>query len=114
MLAIGIVAGISGGLFGIGGGIVIVPALIWTMGFSQKQAQGTSLVALLAPVGLLGLLNYYRDGYADLRAGAWIAVGFLGGAMLGSKLALSLDESLLRRAFALFLVCTAAQLWFRK
>jgi hypothetical protein len=109
---IGIVAGVVGGIFGIGGGVVILPALIFFKGYGQKMAQGTSLVALLAPVGLLGLMNYYKAGNADLKGGAWIAAGFFGGAYLGSKFALGLDEGLLRRGFAVFLVLVAIQLWF--
>lgn len=111
---IGIVAGIGGGFFGIGGGIIIVPAMVFLLGFDQKMAQGTSLVALLAPVGLLGLINYYQEGKADLAAGAWIAVFFFGGAWLGSKLSLGLDEVVLRKSFALFLVLIAAQMFFKK
>jgi uncharacterized membrane protein YfcA len=113
-LLIGIVAGVMGGLFGIGGGIVIVPLLITLFGFSQLRAQGTSLVALLAPVGLLGLMNYYRSGNADLVKGAWIAGGFVVGAFLGSKIAVGLDDLLMRRIFAGFLVLVAVYLFFKK
>jgi uncharacterized protein len=113
-LLIGVVAGISGGFFGIGGGIIIVPALIYLMGYTQKMAQGTSLVALLAPVGLLGLINYYKAGNANIVGGAWMAAGFFFGAFFGSKIALGLDEVLLRRIFAAFLVIVAVQLVLRK
>ncbi len=112
-VVIGIIAGIVGGIFGIGGGVVILPALIFFKGYSQKMAQGTSLVALLAPVGLLGLINYYKDNNADLRGGGLIAAGFFGGAFFGSKFALGLDENVLRRAFAVFLVLMAIQLWIK-
>lgn len=111
---IGIVSGIGGGFFGIGGGVIIVPAMVFLLGFDQKMAQGTSLVALLAPVGLLGLLNYYHEGKANLVAGAWIAAFFFGGAWLGSKLALDVNELLLRRGFAVFLVLIATQMFFKK
>lgn len=114
LLVIGVVAGIAGGIFGIGGGILIVPALIAFLGYGQKMAQGTSLVALLAPVGLLGLMNYYRAGQTNLTAGAWIAGGFLFGAFLGSRIALDLDEALLRKIFAVFLVAVAVHLFLRK
>lgn len=113
-LLIGVGAGIVGGFFGIGGGVVILPALIFLKGFSQKMAQGTSLVALIAPVGLLGLINYYKDKQVDLQAGGWIALGFFGGGYLGSKIALNLDENLLRKGFAVFLVLIAVQLFFKK
>ena len=111
-LTIGGFAGILGGLFGIGGGILIVPALIFVAGYSQQRAQGTSLVALIAPVGLLGLIEYYRRGDADLKVGSLIAVGFLFGALGGAKLAVQLDEIVLRRGFAALLVVVAAYLVF--
>ncbi|HRF60906.1 MAG TPA: sulfite exporter TauE/SafE family protein [Fimbriimonadaceae bacterium] len=113
-IIIGLAAGVLGGLFGIGGGIIIVPALGLAFGFSQHKAQGTSLVALLAPVGLLALMNYYREGNADLVKGAWIAAAFFVGAFLGSKIALGLDEVMMRRGFALFLVAVAAYMFFKK
>jgi uncharacterized membrane protein YfcA len=114
LLLIGLVAGISGGFFGIGGGIIIVPVLVWLMGYKQKMAQGTSLVALLAPVGILGLMNYYKSGNANLVAGAWIAAGFFGGAFLGSKVAVDLNEVVMRRSFGAFLVLVGVQMFFRK
>lgn len=110
---IGAVAGVAGGFFGIGGGVIIVPAMILFLGFDQKMAQGTSLVALLAPVGLLGLLNYYHDGKANLVAGAWIAAFFFIGAYFGSKIALGVDEVLLRRLFSVFLMLVALQMFFK-
>lgn len=113
-LLIGVFAGIVGGFFGIGGGVVILPALMYFKGFSQKMAQGTSLVALIAPVGILGLINYYKENQVDLAAGGWIAFGFLGGAFLGSKVALNLDENMLRKGFAIFLVLVGIQLFFKK
>lgn len=112
LVLIGIVAGVAGGLFGIGGGIIIVPILVFALGYGQKLAQGTSLVALLMPVGILGLMNYYRAGQANLVAGAWIALGFLAGAFLGSKIALGLDEVTMKRTFAFFLACVALYMWF--
>lgn len=111
---LGLVAGAMGGLFGIGGGIVIVPALVLAAGFSQQMAQGTSMVALLAPVGIFGLLNYYRNDNADLFRGGLIALGFLAGAYFGSKLALSLDEALMRRLFSILLMVVGAYMFFRK
>ena len=111
---IGTAAGISGGFFGIGGGIIIVPAMVFLLGFDQKMAQGTSLVALLAPVGLLGLINYYQQDKANLVAGAWIAAFFFGGAWIGSKWALGIDEVVLRRSFAVLLVVLATQMFFKK
>lgn len=113
-LIIGAVAGVTGGLFGIGGGIIIVPALIAACQFSQQKAQGTSLVALVAPVGILGLIEYYKRGEADLKMGAIIALGFIFGSLGGAKLAVNLDEAVMRKSFAVFLVAVAVWLFTRK
>jgi uncharacterized membrane protein YfcA len=116
LLSIGVGAGVAGGLFGIGGGIIVIPALMLLLPGSfptQHKAQGTSLVALLAPVGLLALMKYYREGNADLVAGAWIAGGFLGGAYFGSLIAFSTNDQVLRKVFAVFLGGVAVYLFFR-
>jgi len=114
LILLGVVAGVAGGMFGIGGGIIIVPALILLFGYTQHKAQGTSLVALLAPVGALGLMNYYRENNADLVSGAWIALGFFGGAFLGSRIALGLDPDVMRKTFAVFLVVVGIYMFVRK
>ncbi|MCW5938006.1 MAG: sulfite exporter TauE/SafE family protein [Fimbriimonadaceae bacterium] len=113
LVVTGLAAGVLGGLFGIGGGVVIVPALVFFLGFSQHKAQGTSLVALLAPVGALAVWNYWREGQADIAKGAVIAVAFLAGGWLGSKLALGLDETTMKRAFSVFLVVLGVYSFFR-
>ena len=113
-LLIGGLAGLLGGTFGIGGGILIVPAVVMGFGFTQKKAQGTSLVALLAPVGILALIEYYKRGDADLKIGGFIAIGFLFGALGGSRFALSIDEVVMRRGFAFFLIAVAIWLMFGK
>ncbi len=111
---IGLLAGILGGIFGIGGGILIVPALIYVFGFTQLRAQGTSLVALLAPVGLFGLMEYYKKGEADFKVGGMIALGFLLGAFFGSKFALNLPEVAMRKGFACFLIAVGILMFVRK
>lgn len=111
---IGLFAGVLGGVFGIGGGIVIIPALVAFLGFAQHKAQGTSLVALLLPVGLLGVMNYYRAGNADVKTGLLIGLGFFAGAFAGSKLALGFSDLVMRRSFAAFLVLLGIWLFFRK
>jgi uncharacterized membrane protein YfcA len=113
-LFIGGLAGVLGGTFGIGGGILIVPALVFAFGFSQQKSQGTSLVALLAPVGILALIEYTKRGDVDFKVGAIIALGFLFGGLVGSRLALGLDEVTMRRSFAVFLTLIAAWLVFGK
>ncbi|NTV47975.1 MAG: TSUP family transporter [Chlorobiales bacterium] len=114
MLLIGTAAGVLSGLFGIGGGLIIVPALVW-LGFTQHAASGTSLVALLLPVGLLGVLQYYQSGLISIdnvKFGLFIALGLFVGAFFGSKISVSISETLLRKSFALLLGFTAVRLWF--
>jgi uncharacterized membrane protein YfcA len=110
-LAIGVAAGLLAGLFGIGGGVVIVPALILVAKMRPEAATGTSLAALLLPVGALGAWQYYRSGFVDLRSAVWVALGLFLGAWLGAHLALKLPARDLQRAFAVFLVFVAGHLW---
>ena len=102
--AIGLLAGVLSGMFGIGGGIVIVPLLILVVGFTATQAAGTSLAALLLPVGALGALEYWRAGQIDLRLAAVLAVSLLLGAYLGARLGISLPVEVVQRAFGVLLV----------
>jgi hypothetical protein len=111
-LAIGLSAGILAGMFGIGGGVVIVPALILFAKMLPEKATGTSLAALLLPVGALGAWHYYRSDFVDLRAAAWIALGLFVGAWFGSDIALRLPARDLQRAFAVFLVGVAVHMWW--
>lgn len=107
---IGLVGGILSGLFGIGGGLVIVPGLILLAGFPIAKAAGTSLAALLLPVGLFGALEYYRAGQVDIRAAAIIAFGLLVGAYVGARIGTSLDPVVAQRAFGVFLLIVGARL----
>lgn len=100
---IGLLAGVLSGLFGIGGGIVIVPLLL-LIGLTITQAAGTSLAALLLPVGALGAWEYWKGGYVDLRLAAVLAVGLLLGAYLGARLGISLPVEVVQRAFGVLLV----------
>jgi hypothetical protein len=111
-LVIGIVAGLLSGLFGIGGGVVIVPALLMVARMKPETAIGTSLGALLLPVGALGAWHYYRHGYVEVQPALWIALGLASGAWLGAHLALNLPPRDLQRAFAVFLVFIAVHLWW--
>lgn len=110
-LAIGLGAGVLSGLFGVGGGVLIVPALVFLRGMTPHAAVGTSLGALLLPVGILGALAYYRSGNLDFRASLLIALGLFLGAWFGARLALSLSPVHLTRAFAVFLVLVAVRMW---
>lgn len=110
LFIIGLVAGIMSGLVGIGGGIVIVPALIYFLGFSQYEAQGTTLGLLLLPIGILAVLNYYQKGYVDVKVVGIMAIAFVLGGWLGSKLSLSISEVALKRIFAILLFYTAIKM----
>lgn len=106
LLLIGLLAGILSGLVGVGGGIIVVPALIFFVGFTQKEAQGTSLGLLLLPIGILAVLNYYNKGLIDVKVVGAMAVGFLLGGFLGSKLALAISEDAVKKIFAVVLFYT--------
>jgi len=112
LVIIGIAAGILGGMVGVGGGIVIVPALVFFLGFSQKMAQGTSLGILLLPVGLFGVMQYYKEGYVDMKVVLIISAGFLLGSLFGSKLALSLPQDAVKKIFAVLLIIVAIKMLF--
>ena len=111
-LGTGILAGILSGLVGIGGGVVIVPSLVYFSGFNQKMAQGTSLAVLLPPSGALAFWQYYRTGHVDLRMAALIFLGLLLGGWLGGAWAQHLSNEVLRKGFAAFLILIALNMWF--
>ncbi len=128
IIIIGLAAGILSGLVGIGGGIIMVPALIFLMNYNQHQAQGTSLAVLTLPVVILGFLTYYHEckkmgAPIDLKVVVLLAFGFVVGALAGSKLAVKVDKELLKKIFAVVLFYTAIRLlswdalviqWFKK
>ena len=112
LLIIGICAGMLSGLVGVGGGIIIVPALVFFLAFSQKEAQGTSLGILLLPVGILGVIQYYKQGYVDVRVVLLVSLGFLVGNYLGSKFSLALPERTLKKIFAVMMIIIAVKMIF--
>ncbi len=113
MVALGLVAGVLSGLFGIGGGVIIVPALVAVARLPMQTAIGTSLAALLLPVGILGVREYWKGGHVDVSAAGLIAAGLVVGAWGGARWALSINPATLQRAFAVFLVVMAVRLWVR-
>jgi hypothetical protein len=104
LLLIGIVSGVLSGFFGIGGGVVIVPALVYLIGFTQHKATGTSLAVLLPPVGLAAVIEYYRRGNVDLKVALVVAIGLLAGAWVGAHFANKISGPSLRLAFGIFVV----------
>ena len=111
-VAIGLGAGVLSGVFGIGGSVVIVPALLLIAHMEPQTATGTSLGALLLPVGALGAWSYYRRGHLNVAAALAIALGLFVGAYFGARLAQGMAPGVLRRAFAVFLVAVAARIWW--
>jgi uncharacterized protein len=112
VIVVGIAAGMLGGMVGVGGGLIIVPALVYLMGFSQKTAQGTSLGLIMLPVGILGVLQYYKQGHVDFRVVGLLAVGFLIGSYFGSKVALRLPQDTVKKIFAVFMIIMAIKMLF--
>jgi uncharacterized membrane protein YfcA len=114
LVVIGLIAGFLSGILGVGGGVVMVPLMILLLGFSQHQAQGTSLAVLAVPVTLAAAYNYYQDGSLNWRYALVMALMFVIGGYLGSKLAISLDEKVLKRIFGIVLVVLGFRMIFVK
>ncbi len=112
LILVGVCAGLLSGFVGVGGGIIIVPAMIYFLHLTQKDAQGVSLAVLLLPVGILGVMNYYKAGHINFSYSVIIAVGFVVGSYFGSKYALRLPEHKVKFLFGILLLVVAAQmLW---
>jgi uncharacterized membrane protein YfcA len=112
LILIGIAAGFLGGMVGVGGGIIIVPALVILLGLSQHQSQGISLTMMLFPVGIFAVFNYYKKGYVDFRIAGLLAIGFLIGGYLGSKFSLSLPQETVKKIFAVIMIILAVKMLF--
>ena len=111
-LLLGMVAGILSGLIGIGGGIIIVPALVLLFGLSQHNAQGTTLALMVPPIGLLAAWTYYKNGFVDVRIAAIVCLGFFFGGLLGAKLATGISDALLTRIFGVALLLISIKMIF--
>jgi len=111
---LGLFAGAVSGLVGIGGGVVIVPALVYLFGLSQHKAQGTTLALLVPPIGFLAAWTYYKKGYVDLRIAGLVCLGFFVGGLLGAQLATRLSEPILRRVFGVVLLLISLRMVFWK
>lgn len=112
LILVGLASGFLGGMVGIGGGIIIVPALIYFLGFTQHQAQGTSLALLMLPVGILGVMQYYKQGHVDFSVVLILAAGFVIGSFFGSKLSLYLSQETVKKVFAVLLLVMAVKMLF--
>lgn len=112
IILIGLAGGFLGGLIGIGGGVIIVPALVYFLSLSQYEAQGTSLGLLVLPVAILGVVNYYQKGYIDFKYVGLLAIGFMSGSYFGSKYALSLPQDILKKIFAFFMLILSVKILF--
>ncbi len=112
LLLTGIAAGMLGGMVGVGGGIIIVPALVYFLGMSQFSAQGTSLALIMFPVGILGVLQYYKEGHVDFHMVLILAIGFILGSFLGSKISLSLPQETVKKGFAVLMILIAIKMLF--
>jgi len=111
-LLLGLTAGIFSGVIGIGGGIIIVPALVFLFGLSQHQAQGTTLALLVPPIGILAAWTYYRQGYVNLQIAAFICLGFFFGSLLGAKVAIGLSDTALEKVFGVALLLISLKMIF--
>lgn len=113
-ILVGLAAGILSGMFGIGGGIIIIPVLIYLCGFSQLKAQGTSLAILLPPVGILAFMQYYREDNVDIKAGLLICLFLIVGSSFGAKIAHTLPIWTLKKGFSVLLFAMALKMFFSK
>ena len=112
LTAIGLAVGFFGGMFGVGGGVILIPALVYLMGMEQHSAQGTSVAILLPPIGIVAAYNYYKAGHVDIKYALIIAFTFIIGSYFGSKLAIRLPEELSRRIFAVVLFLISLKMFF--
>jgi len=113
-MVIGIITGVMAGMLGIGGAIIMIPALVFFMGFNQQMAQGTSLAVMLPPVGIFATYNYWKEGHVDIKVAIILAVTFIAGSYFGSKLALNLPQATLKKIFGGLLLLVAARMLFWK
>ena len=114
LIAIGIISGIMAGMLGIGGAIIMVPALVFVMGLNQHTAQGTSLAVMLPPIGIIAAFNYYKAGQVNIKFALVLAAAFLIGSYFGSKFALNLPQPVLKKIFGILLILVAAKMLFSK
>jgi len=113
-IILGVVAGIFGGMFGIGGGTILIPVLVYLFGLTQHQAQGTTLAIMVPPIGLLAALRYYYSGNVKLGMAGFICLGFFVGGLIGANFVQNLSDPLLKRLFGVFLLFVAVEMILAK
>lgn len=114
LICTGLAAGILSGFVGLGGGVVMVPCLVYFLGMNQHLAQGTSLAVMLPPIGILAVINYYKAGHVDMKSALILSLAFIIGGFFGSKLAISLPEHIIRRSFGIIVLLVALKMIFNK
>jgi uncharacterized membrane protein YfcA len=114
LIVIGIITGVMAGMLGIGGAIIMIPALVFLLGISQQSAQGTSLAVMLPPVGIIAAYNYYKAGHVNIKFAIILAVFFLIGSYFGSKMALTIPQNTLKKIFGILLLLVAAKMLLSK
>ena len=114
LIVIGIFSGILAGVFGIGGAIIVIPALVFILGLSQHMAQGTSLAFMLPPVGILATWNYWKAGHVDWKIALILSITFVVGAYFGSQLSINISDRILRKVFGILLIVMAMKMIFSK
>ena len=113
-IILGLVAGIASGIFGIGGGTILIPALVFMFGLTQHQAQGTTLALMVPPIGLLAALRYYYSGNVKLGMAAFICAGFFIGGLIGAQFVQNVPDPILKRLFGIFLLLVSLRMIFFK
>lgn len=114
LIFLGALAGFSAGFLGIGGGVIVIPGLVYFLKYSQLEAQGTSLAMMLPPIGLFAVYNYYNSGYVNVKEAVILIVAFMIASYFSSKIVINIPEEIVKKAFAIFLVIYAAKLFFDK
>jgi uncharacterized protein len=114
LLLIGAVTGVMAGMLGIGGAIIMIPAMVFILGFSQQMAQGTSLAVMLPPIGIFAAYNYWKAGHVNLTFALILAGAFIVGSFFGSKIALQMPQAILKKIFGILLLLVAAKMLFSK
>ena len=114
LLVIGLAAGILSGVAGVGGGVIVIPALIFALGMTQFEAQGTSLAMMIPPIGIMAAYNYYQDGYINWRYALVLAIFFVIGGYFGSKLVLQIPQGIVKKGFAVFIILIGIKMLMSK